>query len=174
MNHFERPETLVERDLVPNPLPSSFERGFWRYSVGSAQRLPWGIRLNEEISLFDAPHDDGNLRWRVRASRMGLFGLKSARTSVTLYNLYGQSRDGYGGRISVSAPIMDHSLYLRSSLGYRMADAGGQSKNFDVTDVSLDASYQLGGSWSLDTGVRWALGDDLDSISVNLQIAYRW
>src|SRR5262249_12316810 len=48
-DHYERPDTAAERDLLHFEDDRFFDRGYWRYWVGSSQLFPWEVRFDEEV-----------------------------------------------------------------------------------------------------------------------------
>ena len=59
-SHYERPDTPSERDLLPFQNEEVFDTGYWRYWIGGTQKLPWKLRLSEELTYIEPA------RWRYR------------------------------------------------------------------------------------------------------------
>ena len=92
LDHYERPPTRVEVDLLPSIAGEEdrfFDRGYWRYFVGGTESLPWRLRLDEEIAFIDAPGEDYTPRWRVSLTRRGLPLFEDGSVTMTAYNLDG-------------------------------------------------------------------------------------
>jgi hypothetical protein len=174
LDHYERPDTAAERDLLHFQDNRFFDWGYWRYWVGSSQMLPWALRLDEEVAVYDAPHEHFTPRWRVSASRLGLFALPRAEVSVTLYNLDGAGAEGYGGLLAFYFPALEERLSIRPAAGFRFLDTDDTSETFRVTDISLRADWWLSSAWSVYGGVSYTFGDDLGATLVDFGIDFRW
>jgi hypothetical protein len=71
VDHWERPDDQAERDLLPFEDERFFDDGYWRYWVGSGQKLPGNLRLYEEVAYIDSDTVDGDVRWQVSVTRSG-------------------------------------------------------------------------------------------------------
>jgi len=179
LDRYERPDTAVERDLVGfvdvDLNDDIFDRGFWRYWVGGSQRLPWRLRLSEEVSFMDSEIDDYAARWQASLTRTGLPFLSAASVTLTAYNLRGSGVEGYGGRISSYLPFMDHRFSLQPSASLRFLDddnAGGE--DFEFTDIYVRADYRVTDAWTVFAGVSHAFGSVVDRYFLDAGVTFRW
>ena len=174
LDHWERPDNRAERDLLVIEDYRLFDRGYWRYWIGSDQGLPWNLRLSEEVAFIDSPDYDYDPRWRVGLTRTGLFSWPDATATVTVYNLDAQGMDGYGGRLSAYLPLFKHKLFIQPVVGFRMLEARPQSEDFTLSYLSLRVNGRLSSNWTLFGGFTHSYGDSVDSTLLDLGLRYRW
>ncbi len=174
LDHWERADNRAERDLLVLEDDRLFDRGYWRYWVGSNQSLPWNLRLSEQVAFIDSPEYDYDPRWRVGVTRTGLLSWTDASATATIYNLDSQNLDGYGGRLSAYLPVLKHKVFVQPVVGFRMLDAKPQSTDFKVSYLSLRANGKLSSRWSLFGGFTHSYGDSVDSTLLDLGLRYRW
>ena len=173
-DHYERPDTAAERDLLPFADERFFDRGYWRYWVGGTQYLPLQLQLDEEVAFIDAPGEDFTPRWRATLTRTGLPSLPQGQVSVTLYNLDGAGAEGYGGLLSAYIPFRDGRCSLRPALGFRYLDTDQTSEHFQITDLSLHGDFWISKTWSVYAGITQSFGDSIDLTLVELGVDFRF
>ena len=174
VDHWERPDNRAERDLLLIEDDRLFDRGFWRYWVGSDQGLPWNLRLSEEIALIDSPDYDYDPRWRIGLTRRGLFSRPEASATATIYNLDAPGLDGYGARLSAYLPLLKHKLFAQPAAGFRMLDAEPQSQEFEVSYLSLRLHGRLSRAWTLSGGFTHSYGDSVDATLIDAGLRFAW
>ena len=174
VDHYQRPDTQSERDLLPFEDDALFDRGYWRYWVGSSQNLPLRLRLDEELSFTDAPTDDFTVRWRLSLSREGIFALESARVTITVYNLEGSTLEGYGGRIYATVPLLNGRLVLSPALGFRLAEVDPDDDDFDLTDLSMQADWRISPSWSTYARLSHTFGEGVQATLLDMGLVWSW
>jgi len=174
LDHWQRPDNRAERDLLLYEDDRFFDDGYWRYWVGSDQGLFWNLRLSEDVSFIDSPTNDYDPQWRVGLTRTGLFSWRDAGTTVTVYNLVANGIDGYGGRLSAHLPLWKHKLLIMPVAGFRTVEVEPQSREFELTYLSLRTNGRLSPNWSLFGGFTHSYGDRVDSTLLDLGLSYRW
>jgi len=174
VDHYERPDTRAERDLLHIQDPRYFDRGYWRYWVGSSQYLPWNLSLDEEIAFIDAPEERMTPRWRISITRTGLFSLQHAFVSATVFNLDGAGAEGYGGILSAYVPFFENRVSCRPGVGFRLLETDEGAEEFDVTDVSLFVDWWIAQAWRLYGGGIYSFGEALDRTLLEAGIEFRW
>jgi hypothetical protein len=174
LDHWERPDNRAERDLLVIEDDRLFDRGYWRYWIGSDQGLPWNLRLSEEVALIDSPDYDYDPRWRVGLTRTGLFSWPDATATATVYNLDAQGMDGYGGRLSAYLPLFKRKLFIQPVVGFRMLEARPQSEDFTLSYLSLRVNGRLSSNWTLFGGFTHSYGDSVNSTLLDIGLRYRW
>ena len=174
VDHWERPDNQAQRELLVIEDDRLFDRGYWRYWVGSDQALPWNLRLSENISFIDSPEYDYDPRWRVGLTRTGLLSWPDASATMTVYNLDAQGLQGYGGRLSAYLPLLKRKLFAQPIAGFRMLDAEPQSQDFTLSYLSLRLNGRLSSNWILFAGFTHTYGDSADATLLDLGLRYRW
>ncbi len=174
LDHWERADNRAERHLLILEDDRLFDRGYWRYWVGSNQRLPWNLRLSEQVAFIDSPEYDYDPRWRVGVTRTGLLSWTDASATATIYNLDAQSLNGYGARLSAYLPVLKHKVFVQPVAGFRMLEAEPQSMDFKVSYLSIRANGKLSSKWTLFGGFTHSYGDSVDSTLFDLGLRYRW
>ncbi len=173
LSHYERADIAAERDLSGGSL-TGFDNGFWRYFVGSNQRLPWKFSTDEEISYINSGDQPSDALWRVSVSRSGLFLLPNAQVTVAVYNVTSTQGKGIAFQGTASTPLWTDrlSLYLASSAQYSSPDAS--PKNFDVNDASVRLNWRISRAWSFDAGVTQTYQSNITSTIGDGSLSYRW
>lgn len=174
VDHWERPDNPAERDLLLVNDDRFFGNGYWRYWIGSSQNLFKTLRLSQEIAYITSDSVDGDIRWRVGATKTGFFGLPDASMTLTLYNLVGAVADGYGARISGYLPLLDRKWFVQPSAGFRLLEADPQADDFTLTYLSLRLDGRLSKKWSVQGGGTYTFGDSVDSSLFELGVRYSW
>lgn len=174
VDHWERPDNLAERDLLVVDDDRYFDDGYWRYWVGSAQRLTQNLRFSEEVAFIDSDNGEDGARWRVGATRTGLFGLPDASVTMTVYNLLGDAVDGYGGRVSGYVPLIERKLFVQPSAGFRMLETEPQTDDFTLSYLSLRLDGRLSKNWTLLGGATYSFGDEVDTRLFEIGVRYAW
>jgi hypothetical protein len=95
VDHGERPDNQAERDLLAFEDERFFDDGYWRYWIGSYQKLLWSLQLYEEVALIDADNTEDSVRWQARLTRTGLLHMQNASATITVYSLAGNDYVGY-------------------------------------------------------------------------------
>jgi hypothetical protein len=174
VDHWERPDNQAERDLLAFDDPRFFDDGYWRYWVGSYQRLPWSLQLYEEVALIDADNTGDSVRWQARLTRTGLFSMPNASATITVYTLAGDDSDGYGGSISGYFPFCKGKLAVQPMAGYRTLQAGSQAQDISLTYLSLYLDGRLSKTWTVFGGLNYNSGDGVDSTLIEVGLRYSW
>ncbi len=173
LDHYERPDTEAERDILRVPTDQIFDNGYWRYWSGATLRLPLGLELGGEAGYINSPGDDG-VHWRASAAKMGLFSWSNASVRATIYNLLGADADGYGGRFGAYLPLRNSTIFVEPSAGIRLLGTDQTSQDFELTDVALRAYWQATSSWSLDAGITYMTGTAVEAWLVDIGVSFRW
>ncbi|OHB63858.1 MAG: hypothetical protein A2168_08865 [Planctomycetes bacterium RBG_13_50_24] len=174
LDHWQRPDTRAERDLLPYYDERFFDDGYWRYWVGSNQGLPWNFRLSEEVSFINSDTYDYDPRWQIGLTHTDLFDWQGASVTATVYNIAVVGMDGYGGRLSAYLPLWSHKLSINPLAGFRTVDVEPRSREFELTYLSMRLNGRLSHNWSLFGGFTHSYGDRVDSTLLDLGIRYRW
>ena len=174
VDHWERPDIQAERDLLAFEDERFFDDGYWRYWAGSYQNLPWSLQLYEEVSLIDADNTGNSTRYQVRLTRTGLFDMRNASATITVYSLAGNDTDGYGCRASGYFPFSNGKLIVQPAAGFRTVQTGAQAENLSLTYLSLYLDGRLSKTWTLFGGVNYSSGDGVDSTFLEVGLRYSW
>jgi hypothetical protein len=174
VDHYERPDTRVERDLLGIVDERLFDDGFWRYWVGGSQQLPLSLHVDEEVALIDSPGTETALHWRVSITRTGLPFLRSGQITATVYNLEGFDIEGHGFLISSYLPFAEGAVAVSPSIGFRLLETDETSEEFDATDASVYVYWYLTESVSLNAGANLSLGDSVERTFLSVGLDYRW
>ncbi len=174
LDHWQRPDNRAERDLLPYYDDRYFDDGYWRYWVGSDQGLPWNLRLSEEVAFINSDTYDYDPRWQVGLTHTDLFSWQNASVTATVYNIAVNGMDGYGGRLSAYLPLWNHKLSIQPLAGFRTVDVDPQSRQFELTYLSMRLNGRLSHNWSLFGGFTHSYGDRIDSTLLDLGLRYRW
>lgn len=173
-DHWERPDNEAERDLLTIDDERFFDAGYWRYWVGSSQKLPWDLQLYEEVSLIDSDNTDDTARWQVRLTRTGLFDMRNASASLTVYTLASHDSGGYGCRASAYFPLFDNKITVQPAAGFRTLEVESQTEDLTVSYLSLYLDGRLSKTWTLFAGLNCNSGDRADSTLLELGLRYSW
>lgn len=174
LDHWERPDNRAERDLLSFVDERFFDRGYWRYWVGSDQSIPWNLRLSEEVSYIDSAAADYDPYWRLGVTRMGLFDWRDASATVTIYNLPAKTVDGYGVRFSAYLPLMEHKLSIQPIVGFQTLNLAPQSEDFSLSYLAVRLDGRLSANWNLFGGFTQTSGDNVDSTLFDFGLRYAW
>ncbi len=172
-DHYEIPDTRAEREALAIEDDRLLDRGYWRYWAGSTLYLPWRIELDGEAAYIESASDDG-LHWRGGIARTGIFGWRAAQVRAVVYNLDGFDATGYGGRISAYLPLLGGDLSLHPAAGFRFLETDATSRDFDLTDLSLRAYWQISRAWSADAGVTYLTGTGVEAVLLEAGVSFRW
>ena len=173
VDHYENPDTEAERDLFVFEDPALFGRGYWRYFVGAAHRLPWKLRLSEEIAWIDAPDTADHLRWRVDLSKRDLL-LDGSNLTASVYNLNGLGVEGYGARLSAYIPFWNHRAAISPAFLFRWIDIGNEGEDFELTSLHVRGHWRIGAAWELSAGVSHSFGTEIEAYWMDFGISFRW
>ncbi len=173
-DHWQRPDTLAQRALLVIVDDRLFDNGYWRYWVGGRHKLPWNLRLNEEVAMTVSDAGNNAMRWRFGLSRTGLFSWSNASLRASLYNLEAQGADGYGSVISAYLPWWNGKLVIRPASGMRWLDTEAETDGLSLTYYSIYADALLTKTWTLSGGLMTTRGDAADSTVFDLGVRYRW
>ena len=173
LSHFQRPDIAAERDLSGGSLVG-FDNGFWRYFVGSNQRLPWQLSTDEELSYLDSGSQSSDGLWRVSISRTGLLFLPNAQLTVAVYNVTSFQGRGIAFQGSASTPLWTDrlALYVASSGQYSSPDA--TTKHFDVNDASVRLNWRISKVWNFDACIAQTYQSNITSTIGDGSLSYRW
>jgi len=173
-DHWQRTDTLSERDRLTIVDESLFDDGYWRYWVGGRHRLPWKFSLNEEVAYTVSDATENAMRWRAGLTRTGIFSWSGANVAATLYNLEAQDASGYGGLLSAYLPFWNGGLSVRPSASMRWLDPAGGGDGFTVSYYALYLDARIARSWLLTGGLTETLGDGADATLFDLGLRYSW
>jgi hypothetical protein len=174
VDHWERPDHQAERDLLPFEDERFFDDGYWRYWIGSGQKLPGNLRLYEEVAYIDSDTVDGAMRWQVSVTRSGLGAWRDASVTVTVYNLVAYDDDGYGCRVSAHLPLNKGTVLVQPAAGFRMLQTDTQAEDISLSYLSIGLDGRLSRQWSVFGGATYFHGDDVDSTLLELGLRYAW
>ena len=174
VNHWERPNTQAQRDLMVVVDDNLFDGGYWRYWIGAQHKLPWNLRLNEEVSFIVSDVSDNAARWNVGLRRIGLWIWPAANIKATLYNLESMGTDGFGSRLSAYFPFWNSKLVVRPSTGMRWLNVAGEPGELSVTHYSIYLDGMISKAWTLTGGMTTTRGEGADSTLIDLGLRYRW
>ena len=174
LDHWQRPDTHAQRDLLEVIDSSLFDNGYWRYWVGGQHNLPWKLRLNEEIAYTVSDASDNAARWRLGMTRTGLFAWRSASVTASFYNLEFMGSGGYGGLLSAYLPFWQGRFTVRPAAGLRWLSEAGLANNLEVTYYSIYLDGNLFKSWALTGGITVTQTDGADAALIDLGLRYKW
>jgi len=174
LDHWQRPDNRAERDLLPYYDDRYFDDGYWRYWVGSDQGLPWNLRLSEEVAFINSDTYDYDARWQIGLTHTDLFSWQGASVTATVYNIAVEGMDGYGGRLSAYLPLWNHKLSIQPLAGFRTVDVEPQSRQFELTYLSMRLNGRLSHNWSLFGGFTHSYGDRVDSTLLDIGLRFVW
>lgn len=173
-SHWERADTPVERDRLEIVDEALFDDGYWRYWIGARHRLPWKLRLNEEVAYTVSDASEDAVRWRAGLTRTDLFGWSSANIQATVYNLEAMDSSGMGWLLSSYLPFVEGRYALRPVASMRWLDPDGGGDGFSVSYYALYLDARLAEAWLLTGGVTQTLGDGADSLMIDAGLRYSW
>jgi len=173
-DHWERPDHQAQRDLLPFEDERFFDDGYWRYWVGSSQKLPWSLRLYEEVGYIDSDTIDGDVRWQASVTRSGLGAWRDASVTVTAYNLIAYEDEGYGCRVSGYLPLNKGTVVVQPAAGFRLLQAESQAEDISLSYLSVGLDGRVSRNWSLFGGATYFHGDDVDSTLFELGLRFAW
>ncbi|MBI1850255.1 MAG: hypothetical protein HYR85_07915 [Planctomycetes bacterium] len=173
VDHYQRPDTAAERDLLDFTDNRFFDRGYWRYWVGSSEKLPLRFGLDEEIAFIDAPDENGSPRWRVTIRRTDTLTTNDS-IALTVFNLDGSDSKGLGGQLAGVFPAFDDRLTLRPAIDWRYADTADTDTTLMVSQFSLYVDWWFSRAVSLYAGAMQSVGDAIDSTLVDMGLDFRW
>ncbi len=174
VDHWERPDIQAERNLLPFLDERFFDEGYWRYWVGSYQRLPWSLQLYEEVALIDGDTTGDSVRWQARLTRTGLFSMPNASATLTVYTLAGDDSDGYGGSIAGYFPFCQGILAVQPLAGFQSLQIGSQGQDMSLTYLSLYLDGRLSKTWTVFGGLSYNTGAGVDSTLLEVGLRYSW
>ena len=173
-DHWERPDIQAERDLLPFADERFFDDGYWRYWIGSYQKLPWSLQIYEEVSLIDADNTANSTRYQVRLTRTGLFSMRNASATITVYSLACDDSNGYGGSVAGYFPFSNGRLVVQPMAGWRTLQIGSQAQDSSLTYLSLYLDGRLSKAWTLFGGLNYSSGSGVDSTLLEVGLRYSW
>jgi hypothetical protein len=174
VDHWERPDHRAERDLLPFQDDRFFDDGYWRYWVGSGQKLPASLRLYEEVGYIDSDTVDGKMRWQVSVTRSGFGDWRDASVTVGVYNLIAYEDDGYGCRVSANLPLNKGTVLVQPAAGFRVLQTETQAADISLSYLSIGLDGRISRRWSLFGGATYFDGDDVNSTLFELGLRYAW
>lgn len=172
--HWQRTDTLSQRDQFLYVDDALFDDGYWRYWVGARHNLPWQLDLNEELAYTVSDTTDDALRWRVGLTRSSLFGWTFASLGATLYNLEAQGAAGYGGLLRAYLPFWNGRLAVSPSASMRWLDPENGGEGLTVTYYTIHLDGRITKAWTLSGGVTSTSGIGADALLLDLGLRYSW
>jgi hypothetical protein len=94
--------------------------------------------------------------------------------TLSVYNLVGNTVDGYGARVSGYVPLLDRKLFVQPSAGFRMLETDQAADDFTLTYLSLHLDGRLSKNWRLQGGATYSFGDEVDSSLFELGLRFSW
>ncbi len=174
VDHWERPDHQAERDLLPFEDERFFDDGYWRYWVGSSQKLPWRLRLYEEVGYIDSDTVDGDVRWQASVTRSGLGAWRDTSVTITVCNLVAYEDDGYGCRLSGYLPLNKGAVVVQPAAGFRVLQTESQAGDVSLSYLSVGLDGRVSRNWSIFGGATYFNGDDVDSTLFELGLRFGW
>jgi hypothetical protein len=174
LSHFERPDDAAERDLSLGTT-NGFDNGFWRYSMGANERLPWNFSLDEDLSVINSATSPTDQLWRLTLSRFGFFLLPRGQISVSAYNVTSAQGQGFGFQASASTPLGTDKVNLNLSSSSQYSSPSNSPKQYDINDASVRVNWRISKFWDADAGVTQSYaGGRITSTVADTSIGYRW
>ena len=65
-------------------------------------------------------------------------------------------------------------LSFHPAAGFRFLETDATSRDFDLTDLSLRAYWQISRAWSADAGVTYLTGTGVEALLVEAGVSFRW
>ncbi|MBL8839949.1 MAG: hypothetical protein JNL90_00285 [Planctomycetes bacterium] len=169
-SHYENPDTDSLRRIVPSD--ASYGRGRSRAAVAALESWKSGLALEQELAVLMGDGTPAELQGTLRARDATLFGAETFGGDLAVFNLVGLDQEGFGGGAGLTwTPSGD--LSLRLGWDATTLEIDGGDAYFSQT-ASLFASQQLGRAASLWLRLAKSLGDDLDTLSADLGITWRF
>jgi len=172
--HWQRADTLSQRDQFLYVDDRLFDDGYWRYWVGGRHKLPGKLDLNEELAYTVSDATDDAMRWRVGLTRTGLFGWRFANIGATVYNLESQTASGYGGLLRAYLPFWDGRLSVNPSASMRWIDPSDGGEGLTVSYYTIQLDGRITKTWTLSGGVTSTSGPGADALLFDLGLRYSW
>ena len=176
-DRFEKPDTEAERDLVDEIVLDAVEffddDTFTRAFVGANHRLSKNWTLDEEVSYTFSSIGDG-VRGRVSLTRRNLFSRPGSSATISVFNILGDERDGFGGRVSGNLPMGSQFFLLQPSVSYQSVNFDDSGETFNYYDASLRGVWRKSASWNLFGGGSYSRSDGVGRSYLELGITYRW
>lgn len=145
LDRSRRPDTLESRASLFDATQAIRDPGYWRYWVGAAQSIGWGVTFDQDVSFIDSPNSDSDPLWRW-GMNSPVPGWTQSLVGFNVYNLSGTTVKGTAGNLTVYLPI--DQLTLTPSCRLRYAGPPGESKDFDLVDYGLRADWR-GRTWGI-------------------------
>lgn len=174
VDEYERLDNRAERDLAGSADPLLFPDATWRAWAGVSQALPASLRLDGEVGYVTGGGEDSAVTWRVSLTRRGLFSLKSASATLSVYNLAGSGGDGIAGYLSASLPLGEGRWWIYPSVGYQTFDPDSGTGDQSLTDLRLQVDYNYSDRWSFNGSISQTFGDQVSATQLLLGAHYRW
>ncbi|MCF7816273.1 MAG: hypothetical protein K9M54_00185 [Kiritimatiellales bacterium] len=175
VDHYQQPDTAAERAVYAAPTNSlPLDDGYWRYSIGSAQRVPGNLTFDEEVSFLEGENYSMTPLWRLGITRRGFFDLKNSSLSMTVYNMESSYSKGYGVRLYGYFPVMQSRLSFQPSVGFRTYDENGGVDSLDLSDASLLVDWLISRKWSANVQVSESFGTSVQALYIDSGLTYRW
>ncbi|MGE3165242.1 MAG: hypothetical protein AB7O52_10080 [Planctomycetota bacterium] len=174
VEHHERPDNQAERHVFAIDFDRLFDQGFWRYSVGSSQSLPYRLLLDEQVSVIHGADATDDPSWVLSLTKAGIPAWSDAQVTVSVFNYVGETIDGYGGRLLISLPFSKGRVSLQSGCGFRFLETQPVREDGDITDVFLSAIWRVDKNWSADTRVSYSTGGGQATTAAQLGVTFRW
>jgi len=174
VGHWQRTDTLAQRDEFEYVNDSLFDDGFWRYWIGARHNLPWKLNLNEEVAYTISDATDDAIRWRAGLTRSDLFGWTASSVGATVYNLEAQDTSGYGGLLRAYLPFWNGRLALSPSASMRWLDPDDGGDGLTVTYYTIHFDGRITKAWTLSGGLTTTTGDGADATLFDLGLRYKW
>ena len=172
-NHYEPLDTAADHALAGGTTVY-LNNGYWRYSFGSAQSLPAGFQLDEDLSYTDTSGRWTPGQWRLTLGRRGLPGSANAYASLAAYSLYNPAGPDYGATAVLSLPTFSDRLTWDGNVGARLGPTSVARRRLRVSDASVRASWRPSAEWSLDAGLTRSWQESVHSTIANGAVTWRW
>lgn len=176
LNHYEPLDIAAEREFTGMDPAVYIDNGYWRYWVGGAQTLPWGLGLDEEITFMNTGSKFESSLWRMTLSRQGLPWLPAGRSYATLYNIreFNDSDTDYGGSLGINLPFFDGRFHVDANVGLRDDQEERAAKKDKLSDATVRADWRISSRWQMDASVTRIWQGPVRSSSASGGVSCRW
>ncbi len=94
--------------------------------------------------------------------------------TLTLFNLFSENQQGYGGRLSGYVPFADSAFALEPSVGARIAQFEENPDDSLFVDAAVNIHWQLSRDWFLNSGGNYSYSDEVQRVSFTFNLGFRW
>lgn len=171
-DRYEPVDAAAERELARGT--DYLSNTYWRYWVGGAQSLGWGLTLDEELSFTRTQHRFTPGNWRVGVSRRGLAGLPDAYLNATAYNLYHPLGTEYGSTLAAFLPFLEGRFSVNANASLRYGRGSGPERTLHLNDAGAQARWKFLKAWTADLGITRTFLAQSRSFVLTSGLTYAW